>query len=57
MSYYSTTPLDDRSISREAGSECIGYGAGESHTRIIQRAGGEIGRDGLWILVPGSLAR
>lgn len=53
MSYYSTTPLDDRSISREAGSECIGYGAGESHTRIIQRAGGEIGRDGFMDPRPG----
>lgn len=52
MGYYSTTPLDDRSMRRE-GAGCIGYGTGESHARIIQRAGGEIGRDGFMDPRPG----
>ena len=53
MDYYSTTPLDDRSMSSVAGTECIGYGTGESHAIIIQRAGGEIGRDGFMAPRPG----
>lgn len=46
MSYYSTEPLDNRSMSVMAGADCLGYGTGESHARIIQSAGGEIGADG-----------
>lgn len=42
MSYYTTTSLDERNM----GSTCVGYGTGLSHERIIQGAGGEIGRDG-----------
>ena len=40
-------------MSLTAGAECIGYGAGESHARIIQRAGGEIGCDGFMDPRPG----
>ena len=46
MGYYSTIPLNNDSMSRYAGTRCYGYGTGESHARIIQRAGGEIGYDG-----------
>ena len=46
MAYYSKEPLDDRSVSWMSGSQCTGYGAGASHERIIQGAGGEIGYDG-----------
>ena len=53
MSYYSTTPLDDGAMKALTGAECIGYGTGESHTRIIQGAGGEIGYDGFMDPRPG----
>ena len=46
MAYYSSQPLDDRSVSFMAGAQCTGYGTGASHERIIQGAGGEIGYDG-----------
>lgn len=53
MSYYSEIPLNDSSMSAEAGEKCIGYGAGASHERIIQGAGGEIGFDGFYDPRPG----
>ncbi len=53
MGYYSTIPLDNRSMSSMAAAECYGYGTGESHARIIQSAGGEIGRDGFMDPRPG----
>lgn len=53
MSYYSTTPLDDRTMSSMAAAECVGFGTGESHERIIQSAGGEIGYDGFMDPRPG----
>ena len=53
MSYYTTTPLDDRRMSIESGSKCVGYGTGLSHERIILGAGGEIGRDGFMDPRPG----
>lgn len=43
---YSTEILDDRIVSIDTGCRCYGYGTGESHERIIQSAGGEIGYDG-----------
>ena len=46
MNYYSNEQLTDYSMSRQAGEKCVGYGAGASHERIIQGAGGEIGYDG-----------
>ncbi len=46
MAHYSDRPLDDRSASFMAGTQCTGYGAGASHEDIIVRAGGEIGYDG-----------
>lgn len=46
MSFYSNQQLTDYSMSQEAGTKCVGYGAGASHERIIQGAGGEIGYDG-----------
>ena len=46
MGYYSNVPLNDETMSRYAGTRCYGYGTGESHRRIIQGAGGEIGYDG-----------
>ncbi len=46
LSYYSTMPLDNGSMSDMAGETVVGYGAGESHRAIIENAGGEIGYDG-----------
>lgn len=46
MSYYSNEQLTDEKMSQYSGSKCVGYGAGASHERIIQGAGGEIGLDG-----------
>lgn len=46
MVYYSNRELSDSEMSRNFGASCVGYGAGESHERIIQQAGGEIGYDG-----------
>ncbi len=46
MSLYTNYPLNSDDIARETGSSCIGYGTGQSHERIIQGAGGEIGYDG-----------
>lgn len=44
--YYETEQLTDRSMSIYANAVCVGYGTGESHQRIIEGAGGEIGYDG-----------
>lgn len=46
MSYYSNRPISSEELSRQNGSKVVGYGAGQSHEGIIQRAGGEIGYDG-----------
>lgn len=43
---YDTIPLSDSYMTQQAGATCCGYGTGESHRRIIQSAGGEIGYDG-----------
>ena len=53
MPYYSTEPLNDAIVSKMAGTECVGLGTGESHERIIQSAGGEIGYDGFMDPRPG----
>ena len=45
MSYYTNYPINSGDVSREAGAPCCGYGTGQSHERIIQSAGGEIGYD------------
>ncbi len=46
MANYSTEYLSDKVMSSYAETECIGYGAGESHRRIIESSGGELGYDG-----------
>ena len=46
MKYYSDYQINDYSMTREAGSTCYGFGTGQSHERIIQSAGGEIGYGG-----------
>ena len=46
FNYYSNNPLNNSDMTREAGSNCVGYGTGASHERIILGAGGEIGYDG-----------
>lgn len=46
MANYSTEYLSDKIMSSYAETECVGYGAGESHRRIIEGSGGELGYDG-----------
>ncbi len=46
MSYYSTKPITSDDLSRETGAKYYSLGTGESHERLIQQAGGEIGYDG-----------
>lgn len=53
ISNYSTCVLNDREVSIDVGSECYGVGTGQSHERIIQSAGGEIGFDGFYDPRPG----
>lgn len=40
MSFYSNQQLTDYSMSQEAGTKCVGYGAGASHDGIYSGAGG-----------------
>lgn len=46
MSYYSDKPISSEELTRETGAKICGLGAGVSHERLIQQAGGEIGYDG-----------
>ena len=46
MSYYSNYPVDRSVMTVETGAPCYDLGTGQSHERLIQSAGGEIGYDG-----------